>query len=41
MSTLKPLRLEEANTNLQAIFSNVKNKIGVLPNLYATMGLFL
>lgn len=38
MNTLKPLRLEEANTNSQAIFNNVKSKIGMLPNLYATMG---
>jgi len=38
MNTLKPLSLEEANTNSQAIFNNVKSKIGMLPNLYATMG---
>jgi len=38
MSTLKPLSFEEANTNSQAIFNNVKSKIGMLPNLYATMG---
>ena len=38
MKTLKPLSLEEANTNSQAIFNNVKSKIGMLPNLYATMG---
>jgi len=38
MDTLKPLSLEEANTNSQAIFNNVKSKIGMLPNLYATMG---
>jgi len=38
MKTLIPLSLEEANTNSQAIFSNVKSKIGMLPNLYATMG---
>ncbi len=38
MKTLKPLTLEEANTNSQAIFKNVKSKIGMLPNLYATMG---
>lgn len=38
MKILKPLRLEEANTNSQAIFNNVKSKIGMLPNLYAAMG---
>ncbi|PHQ61439.1 MAG: alkylhydroperoxidase [Maribacter sp.] len=38
MEILKPLRLEEANTNSQAIFNNVKGKIGMLPNLYAAMG---
>ena len=38
MKTLKPLTLEEANDNSQAIFNNVKSKIGMLPNLYATMG---
>ena len=35
---LKPLSLEEANTNSQAIFTAVKGKIGMLPNLYASMG---
>ena len=39
MKTLKPLQIEEANTNSQAIFNNIKSKIGVLPNLYATMGI--
>ncbi len=38
MKTLKPLQIEEANTNSQEIFNNVKSKIGMLPNLYATMG---
>ncbi len=38
MKTLKPLTLEEANQNSQGIFNTVKNKIGMLPNLYATMG---
>jgi len=38
MKTLKPLTLEQANENSQAIFNNVKSKIGMLPNLYATMG---
>jgi uncharacterized peroxidase-related enzyme len=38
MKTLKPLSLKEANENAQAIFNNVKNKIGMVPNLYAAMG---
>ena len=38
MKTLKPLTLEEANENSQTIFNAVKSKIGMLPNLYATMG---
>ena len=36
--TLKPISLEEANENSKEIFNNVKGKIGMLPNLYATMG---
>lgn len=38
MKSLKPLKLEEANENSQAIFKAVKSKIGMVPNLYATMG---
>ena len=38
MKTLKPLTLEEANENSRAIFTGIKSKIGMLPNLYATMG---
>jgi AhpD family alkylhydroperoxidase len=38
MKTLKPLTIEEANENSKAIFTSVKSKIGMLPNLYATMG---
>lgn len=38
MKTLHPLTLEQANENSQAIFTNIKSKIGMLPNLYATMG---
>ena len=38
MKTLKPLTIEEANENSQAIFNAVKSKIGMVPNLYATMG---
>jgi uncharacterized peroxidase-related enzyme len=37
MKTLKPLSLEEANTNSQEILNTVKGKIGMVPNLYATM----
>ncbi|WP_034060851.1 carboxymuconolactone decarboxylase family protein [Lacinutrix jangbogonensis] len=39
MHTLKPLTLEDANENSKAIFNAVKGKIGMLPNLYATMGI--
>ena len=38
MNTLQPLTLEQASENSQAIFTNIKSKIGMLPNLYATMG---
>jgi len=38
MKTLKPLSFEEANTDSQEIFNAVKGKIGMVPNLYATMG---
>ncbi len=38
MKTLQPLSMEEANENSQTIFKAVKSKIGMLPNLYATMG---
>ncbi len=38
MNTLQPLTLEQANENSQVIFTNIKSKIGMLPNLYATMG---
>ena len=38
MKTLQPLSFEEANVDSQAIFTNVKSKIGMVPNLYATMG---
>jgi AhpD family alkylhydroperoxidase len=38
MKTLQPLTLEEANENSQGIFKAVKGNIGMLPNLYATMG---
>lgn len=38
MKTLKPISFEEANENTQNIFNAVKSKIGMVPNLYATMG---
>ncbi len=38
MKTLKPLTLQEVNENSQTIFKNVKSKIGMIPNLYASMG---
>lgn len=38
MKTLQPLKPEEANPASQNIFNNLENKIGMLPNLYATMG---
>lgn len=38
MSTFKSLALEEANTNSQAIFNAIKSNIGMLPNIYAAMG---
>jgi len=36
---LQPLSSEEANANSKEIFNQVKSKIGMLPNLYATMGI--
>ena len=38
MKTLQPLTIEDVNENSQAIFTGIKNKFGMLPNLYATMG---
>lgn len=38
MKILKPLGPEEANENTQVIFTAVKGKIGMVPNLYAAMG---
>lgn len=38
MKTLKSLSFEEANINTQDIFKAVKGKIGMIPNLYAAMG---
>jgi len=38
MKTLKSLTLEEVNTNSKEILNGVKAKIGMVPNLYAAMG---
>jgi len=38
MKTLKALSFEEANVESQAILSIVKDKIGMIPNLYSAMG---
>ena len=38
MKILKPLSPEEANTNSQNIFKNIKSNLGMLPNLYVSMG---
>ena len=38
MNTLNALGFEEANENSKEIFTSLKNKIGMIPNLYATMG---
>ena len=38
MNILKPLSLAQANTNSKTIFNSLKSKIGMIPNLYATMG---
>ena len=38
MKTLKPVSFEEANESTKELFTNIKNKVGMVPNLYATMG---
>ena len=38
MNTLNALSFQEANENSKEIFTSLKNKIGMIPNLYATMG---
>lgn len=38
MKTVKSFSFEEANTNSQEIFNAVNGKIGMVPNLYAAMG---
>lgn len=37
MSTLKPLTREQAHASLQPIFDVLKSKVGMVPNLYATI----
>lgn len=38
MKVLKALKNEQVNDSTQAIFSNIKKKVGKVPNLYAAMG---
>ncbi len=38
MNTLKPLKNNEASNQSQQIFADIKAKVGMLPNLYAAMG---
>lgn len=38
MKTIKALTLEEVTPQSQEIFRGIKSKLGMLPNLYATMG---
>lgn len=38
MERFKALSFEEANENTQAIFKSIKSKVGMIPNLYAAMG---
>jgi AhpD family alkylhydroperoxidase len=38
MKVLKTISFNEANDNTKEIFNNVKGKIGMVPNLYAAMG---
>jgi AhpD family alkylhydroperoxidase len=38
MNTLQPVTFEQANENSKEILKAVKNKIGMIPNLYAAMG---
>ena len=37
MSTVKPLTREQANPAVQPIFDVLKSKVGMVPNLYATI----
>ena len=38
MNTLKPLKKEEASFETQQVFTELKSKIGMVPNLYVAMG---
>ena len=38
MANINPLSYEEASTESQAIFEQLKKKLGKVPNLYATVG---
>jgi uncharacterized peroxidase-related enzyme len=38
MATIKVLTRDEAQPNVQAIFDVLKSKVGMVPNLYATIG---
>jgi uncharacterized peroxidase-related enzyme len=37
MSTVKPLTREQASSTVQPIFDALKSKVGMVPNLYATI----
>lgn len=37
MSTLKPITREQASPSIQPIFDTLKSKVGMVPNLYATI----
>ncbi len=37
MTTLKPLTREQANPSVQPIYDVLKSKVGMVPNLYATI----
>lgn len=37
MSTVKPFTREQANPSVQPIFDALKSKVGMVPNLYATI----
>ena len=39
MNTLKPLNNEQASIETQHIFAEIKSQIGMVPNLYAAMGI--
>lgn len=39
MNTLKPLNNEQASTKAQQIFAEIKSQKGMVPNLYAAMGI--